>query len=178
MGAGVVVLAFLLLRVTPWLVRVSLSWRARVQEQQETLARERALLAAEPQLKDSLGRALAAVVGLAPKLAAVGSSAEASASLTSLISLAANRHGLKVVRIDPLPDSVAGVFTRVAVHAELEGDVRGLMRMLRAMETGDPLLTVGAMSIDATAAGGPRNVPESLHIALTIAGYALPKRAG
>jgi type II secretory pathway component PulM len=178
LGAGMIAAAFVLLRVVPWGGRAMLAWRGRVAEQQGTLARERALLTAVPQLRDSLARALAEVVALAPRLAAVGSSAEASATLASLVSLGATQHGLKIVRMDPLPDSLAGIFTQVAVHAELEGDVGGLVRMLRAMETGDPLLTVVALSVDALAPTAPRNAPQALHITLTIAGYALRKGAG
>jgi type II secretory pathway component PulM len=178
LGLGTVTAAFLLFRLAPWVGRAALAWRARVGQQRETLARERQLLATAPALRDSVGRALSEVVALAPRLAAVGSPAEASASLASLLSLTASRHGLKLVRMDPLPDSVAGVFTRIAVHAELEGDVRGLVRMLHAVETGDPLLTVVALSVDAPAPGAPRNAAETLHIALTIAGYALRKGAG
>lgn len=178
LGAGAVGALFLLFRVAPWAARAALAWRAQVVQQRETLARERELLAAAPEIRDSLGRALAAVVSLAPRLTASGSSAEASASLASLVTLAATQHGLKVVRTDPLPDSAAGVFTRVAIHVELEGDIRGLSRMLRAMETGDPLLTVVSLSVDAPASGAARNAPETLRIALTIAGYALPKGTG
>ena len=178
LGAGTVAAAFLVLRVAPWAGRAALAWRGRVAEQREALVRERDLLAAEPVLKDSLARALSEVVALAPRLAAVGSAAEASASLASLVSLTAGRHGLKVVRMDPLPDSTAGVFTCVVVHAELEGDVRGLVQMLRALEAGDPLLTVVTLSVDAPAPGASRNTAESLHIALTIAGYSLRRGVG
>ncbi len=178
LGAGTVAAAFLVLRVAPWSGRAALAWRGRVADQRETLLRERDLLAAEPQLRDSLARALAEVVALAPRLAAVGSDAEASASLASLVSLAASRHGLKVVRMDPLPDSTAGVFTCVAVHVELEGDIRGLVQMLRAVEIGDPVLTVVALSVDAPAPGAPRSAAESLRLALIVAGYSLRRGAG
>jgi len=178
LGVGTVVVAVLALRLVPAAVRAVLAWRARVAEQRETLAREQDLLGAVPTLRDSLGLALAGVVALAPSLVAAGTTAEAAASLASLVTLAASRHDIKVVRMDPLPDSAAGVFARVAVHAELEGDVRGLTQVLRALETGQPLLTVMAMSVDAPTPTGPTGAREVLRISLTVAGYGLRKGSG
>jgi hypothetical protein len=81
------------------------------------------------------------------------------------------------VRLDPLPDSVAGAFGRVALHAELEGDVAGLTRFLRTIEVGDPLLTVPALSIQAADPVGRPNTAEQLRIEATVAGLYLPRGA-
>jgi hypothetical protein len=105
----------------------------------------------------------------------VHSSAEAQASLSALVSLAANRHGLKVARLDPLPDSSAGVFSRVTVHAELEGDVAGLAGLLRAVETSEPLLSVVSLAVSAPDPYARPNTPEVLHLEIDVSGYYMPR---
>jgi hypothetical protein len=63
------------------------------------------------------------------------------------------------------------------VHAELEGDEVGLGRLLRAVETGDPLLTVTSLAVDAPAPAPQRGVPEALRVQLEIVGFYLPRNA-
>ncbi len=176
LGLTVVVGAVLLLRVIPWGVRSVVALRARTAERVGTLARAENALAAAPALRDSLTRALGAVVALAPRLVDGRTAAEASASLSALVSMAASRHQVRVVRLDPLPDSAAGaVFRRIAVHAELEGDARGLTRFLRAIETGDPLLTVPTLAVQAPDPLGRSPGPETLRAELDVTGFFLPR---
>jgi len=177
LGLGTVISAAVAFRIVPAAIRGAVNWRAHVEAQQQSLRREQALVASLPPLKDSLGQALTRVVAIAPRLVAVGTPAEASASLASVVSVAASRHSLRVVRIDALPDSTAGVFTRVAVHAELEGDIRGLTALLQVLETGDPVLAVTALTLDAPQPVTAKGVPETLHIGLTVSGYAM-RRVG
>jgi len=174
-GGAIVLGAVLVLRVVPSGVRSVLALRTRTLERVETLARVRDALAAAPALRDSLTEALGAVVALAPRLVDGRSSAEASASLSALVSLVARRHAVRLVRLDPLPDSAAGAFRRVAVHAELEGDVRGLTRFLRAIETGDPLLTVPALAIHASDPFKQSPGPEALRAEVQVMGFFLPR---
>jgi hypothetical protein len=173
LGAAVVLGAVLLLRVIPWGVRSVLALRTRTLERVETLTRAQDVLAAAPALRDSLTRALGAVVALAPRLVDGRTAAEASASLSALVSMAASRHQVRLVRLDPLPDSAAGVFRRVAVHAELEGDVRGLTRFLRAIETGDPLLTIPTLAVLAPDPLGRVPGPEALRAEVDVTGFFL-----
>jgi type II secretion system (T2SS) protein M len=164
------------LRVLPRTIHAVAALRAEATERMETVARAQDVLAGAAATRDSLAGALGAVVALAPRLVDGVTAAEAQASLSGLVSLAASRHGLRIVRLDPLPDSAAdGVFNRVAVHVELEGDVAGLTRFLRAVETGDPLLTLPALSVQATDPGARPNVPEQLKIEATIVGLYLPR---
>ncbi|MGH7675051.1 MAG: type II secretion system protein GspM, partial [Gemmatimonadales bacterium] len=167
--------AVLLLRVLPWSVRSVVALRTRTLERLETAARARDALAAAPALRDSLTRALGAVVALAPRLVDGRSPAEASASLSALLSMAASRHQVRLVRLDPLPDSAAGAFRRVAVHAELEGDVRGLTRFLQAIEMGDPLLTIPMLAVQAPDPLGRSAGPEALRAEVNVEGFFLPR---
>lgn len=174
-GAVAVAGAILAFRVLPWSARLALAWHAHVIEQREVLVRTQDLVSRSPAVRDSLGHALATMVALVPKLVDGRTPVEATASLTSLVSLAASRHALRVVRVDALPDSAVGVFARVAVHAELEGDIRGVASLVGALESGEPLLTVSQFAVDAPSSMTAPSSPEVLHTTLTIAGYALPR---
>jgi hypothetical protein len=118
---------------------------------------------------------LGGIVALARVLVDGHTTAEAQASLSGLVSLAANRHALRVVRLDPLPDSSVGVFNRVAVHAELEGDIAGLGGLLKTVESGEPLLSVGALSVTTPDPRSSGKAPELLHLELDVTGYFLPR---
>lgn len=171
-GAVAIGAAVLVLRVLPGALRAARAWHARGETRQAALDRTRRLLADVPSLQDSLGRLLPAVVALAPQLLDGSTPTEVSASLASLVALDARRNALSVVRVDPLPEAAVGVFTRVAVHAELEGDVRGLVAILQALETGEPVLTVESVSVDAPEGG---SASERLRIEMSVAGYGLPR---
>ena len=177
-GGAVVLAALVLLRALPWAVRSVAALRVRALEQQATLARAEEVLALELAIHDSLTQVLGQIVALAPRLVDGHTSAQAQAGLASLVSLAVSRHLLKVVRLDPLPDSGGGrgPFTRVALHAELEGDVAGLTRLLRDVETGDPLLTVTSLSVLAPAPAVP-HAAEALRVELDLAGLYLAREA-
>jgi Type II secretion system (T2SS), protein M subtype b len=176
-GAAAIVGGAVAIRVVPWSVHAVTGLGVRV-EQQSLLATEaRAVLAAAPEVRDSLGRVLTGIVALAPVLVDGHTTAEAQASLSALVSLAANRHALKVVRLDPLADSAAGVFSRVTVHAELEGDIAGLVGLLRAVETSEPLLSIGTLAVSAPDPHANLKAAEVLHFELDVTGYFLPRGA-
>ena len=175
-GGAAVVGAVLVLRVLPWTARAVAALRVEAVERVQTVARANDVLAGAAATRDTLAQTLGAVVALAPRLIEGRTAAEAQASLSGLVSLAASRHALRVMRLDPLPDSSAeGAFNRVAVHVELEGDVAGLTRFLGAVEKGDPLLTLPALSVQATDPVGRLNAPEQLKIEATVAGLYLPR---
>jgi nitric oxide reductase activation protein len=108
MGSAAVFGALAVLRVLPWTFAAVGRLRERATQQFAAASRARVVLAAAPAARDSLARVLSAIVALAPQLVDVHSAAEAQASLSALVSLAASRHGLKLARLDPLPDSAGG----------------------------------------------------------------------
>jgi hypothetical protein len=175
-GGAAVLGAVVVLRIVPWTIRGVLALRVEAADRILTVTRANEVLAGASATRDSLAQTLGAVVALAPRLVDGRTAADAQASLSGLVSLAASRHALRVVRLDPLPDSAGdGVFNRVAVHVELEGDVAGLTRFLGAVERGDPLLTLPALSVQSTDPVGRPNAPEQLKIEATIAGLYLPR---
>ena len=176
-AGGVILGAVLLLRVLPAGVRAATRLRTRASESLSTVARVRGVLRQGSAVHDSLTHVLNAIVALAPRLVDGQSSAEAQATLAGLVNAAAGRHGLRVGGLDPLPDSMVGVFVRVALHATLEGDGRGLVRFVRAVETGDPVLTIPALVVTAADPVARRGAPEVLRLELDVSGYYLPRGA-
>jgi hypothetical protein len=175
-GMGVILGALVLLRGVPASARAIARLRQRALDSFGTETRARELLFATPAVQDSVAQALSSVVALAPRLVEGHSSAEAQAAVSGLVNVTANRNALKVVGIDPLPDSSAAVFAQVRVHVVLEGDIRGLVGFLKVVETGDPLLTAPSLSVSAPDPGGSaKGVPETLHLELIVVGYYLPK---
>jgi hypothetical protein len=174
-GLSLVLGTAALLRGVPAAVRSIRVLRDKAIAQRATLARVEDVIVRGPAVRDSLGQTFQDIVALAPDLVDGDSPADAQAGLSTVLSLAASRHALKVVRVDPLPDSVAGVFHRVALHAELEGDIAGVTGLLGSLETGKPLLTVSSLSIGTPAVPHPR-ASEALHVTLEVGGYYLARR--
>jgi hypothetical protein len=173
-GAAILAAA-VLLRTVPLAARAVASMRQRLDDRTATLARAGALISAAPALHDSLVRSLAAFVGLAPSLLEGRTRAEASANLASLVSLVASRSAMRVVQQSVTPDSAVATFGRVTVRAELEGDVAGLTRLLAAMETSRPLLTVGTLAVDAPDPQPHAGLPERLRIEMEVTGWFQPR---
>ena len=174
-GVGVVVSALLAFRGVPLALRGIEELRDRAAGQTATLARVEDVVLRGPAVRDSLTEALHGIVSLAPELVDGTTAADAQASLSGLVSLLANRHALKVLRADALPDSAVGVFHRVALHAELEGDVGGVTALLRSLETGAPLLTVSSLSLETPDPAPHPRTPEVLHLSADVSGYYLPR---
>ena len=172
-GVAVVLGALVVTRVVPWSIGSLGALRERAAEQRAREARAERALQSTQALRDSLGRAAAEIIALAPKLTEGNSAAEAQADLSSVVSLVANRQKLKVVRLDPLPDSAMGPFGRVAVQAQLEGDLRGLSAFLGNIEVGDPMLTIASLGVTAPDPTGRPNASEVLRIDARIEGLYL-----
>ena len=128
-----------------------------------------------PAVRDSMAQTFQEIVALAPDLVEGEASADAQASLSGLVSLAANRGALKIVRVDPLPDSAAGPFHRVALHVEFEGDMSGLTGLLGTLETHAPILTISAFSLETPDPVPHPRMSEVLHVAMDVSGYYLPR---
>jgi len=149
--------------------------RAEAEERVVMVARADEVLAQAPTIRDSLARAFAAIVALAGRFVEGRTPADAQAALADQVSFAAGRHALRVMHLEPLSDSTLGPFSRVALHVELEGDVAGLTQFLKTIETGDPLLTLPALSVQAVDPAGRPNAVEQLKIEATIVGLYLPR---
>ena len=173
LGVALIAGALLLLRGVPAALRAVVGLKERTAAQVETLARVEDVVLRGPAVRDSMAQTFRAIVALAPDLVNGESPVDAQASLSALLSLAANRHAMKVVRVDPLPDSAAGAFHRVSLHAEFEGDVSGVTGLLGALESGEPILTVSALRIESPDPTPHPRMSEVLHLSVDVGGYYL-----
>lgn len=177
LGTAILGISVVGLRVLPAAGRWVAALRSAAREERALLRRAQSVLGARSAVADSLHRALNAIVALAPRLVEGHTQAESQAGLTSLVSMEAGRHALKVVRLDPLPDSATGVFMRVALRAELEGDIAGVVGLVRRIETSDPTLSATGLRISALDPASGKRVPEVLRVEMNVAGYYLPRAA-
>ena len=176
-GAAILCAAILVLRGVPSGAHRLADLRRTVLERQATLARARSVLAGRLAERDSFEHVVAGIVGLAPHLLDGRTAPDAQASLSGLVSLAAGRHAVRVLRLDPVnvADTTSPAFSEVSVHAEVESNISGVLKLIRALETADPVLTITSVQISApNTTAGPKQ-PETLHGELTVAGYYLPR---
>jgi hypothetical protein len=169
--------AILGLRVLPWVVRRVTETHAVLRERATLLARTREEMASLPRLRDSAAVLSQALVALAPQVLSGSTSAEAGADLSGRMNLATSRAPAKVERLDPLPDSSGeGRLGRVRVHAALETDVRGLIALIRAIDTGNEVLKLDELRVEAREPGTVLRGPEILKVELTVSGWYIKAR--
>ncbi len=170
--------AVLGLRALPWTVRRVTAAHALLRERATLLARTGEEMATLPQLRDSAAALSQALVALAPQVLSGSTPAEAGADLSGRMNLAASRAPAKVERLDPLPDSSGnGRLGRVRVHAAVETDVRGLIALIRAIDTGDEVLKLDELRVEAPEPGTMPRGPEILKVEITVSGWYIRPRA-
>lgn len=173
-GGAIVLGAVLGLRVVPWAVSSTLTARRSLKEQATLVARARAELSALPLLRDSAAVLTRALVALAPRLLDGANDVEASADLAAQVNHAATRAPARLDRVEPVPDTAtAGRLARTRVRATLETDVRGLVSLLRTLETGDALLGIERLEVVSADPATPERRPEILRVEIVIVGWYL-----
>jgi hypothetical protein len=173
LGAALIVAAVLGTRVLPAMVRAHAGLRVRASERTELLARAQDAIAAENAHRDSLARLADRVLALGPRLVAVGTAVEAGAELAALVAALVRQHRLRLLRLDPRPTTLAPPVGPVAVRVELEGDIAGLAGWLAAVESGHPLLAVGALSVVVLDPQASERAPEVLRVEADLTGWFL-----
>jgi type II secretion system (T2SS) protein M len=172
LAVGITVLA---LRLGPWTWNALHRSRETLEARLELLARMRSDLGAAAQLQDSGVVVRQRMATLAPRLLAPRDSTQAAMALGALVTLAAERHSVRVSRTDALADSAwAGPARRVSVRASLESDTTGLLGLLQALSQRVELLVVGDVTVVATDPSAAPSRPEVLHTELTVQGWYLP----
>lgn len=176
-GAAIVGVAILVLRGLPSGAHRLAELRRSAIERRATLERARSVLAGRLAARDSFEHVVAGIVGFAPHVLDGRTAPDAQASLSGLVSLAAGRHAVRVLRLDPVnvPDTTSSAFSEVRVHAEVESDISGILKLIRALETADPVITIRSVDISAPNTAAWLKQPEALHGELTVAGYYLPR---
>lgn len=140
-----------------------------------TLARERATVEAAQRnpgmqlLADSLMRAMT------PRLFAGRDDVMATAELVSYLGTVAQEHNVWLQNATTRPAELgdAGVRTlHVALRAE--SDIEGLLRFLRALETGRKLVHIDRLDVSVAPGSLSPNGVEPIAITASVTGYAIP----
>jgi type II secretion system (T2SS) protein M len=179
-GGIIVGVAILGLRVLPQGIRRASESHVVLRERAALLARTRVEMRALPALRDSAAVLSRALLALAPQVLSGATSAEAGADLSGRMNLAASRAPAKVERLDLLPDTSAdgaGRLGRVRLHAALETDIRGLVALIRAIETGEEVLTLDELHVEAREPGVAPRGPELLVVEITVGGWYIRRKS-
>ena len=175
--AGALVVSAIVLRSVPLAVGVMHAHADRLAARTQALSRARALAWGLNATRDSLAHELARVLALAPALIEGGTQAEASASLSSTVGLLARDCALRVIRLDPGPESGTGPIRPVSAHLAFEGDVRGVAALLKALESRRPVLQVSRFALTAPDPLPRPLTAETLHVELDVTGWYLARGA-
>lgn len=183
LSIGVVAIAgtFVLARGAPALGRWSDASVASAREVVGEASRAEASVGAASALQDTMRVRAERFVALAPALLDGASVATAGATLASLVSGAAAAADAKLasvqVRADTASQGPSGrasrTFARVSVRASLTADVRGLSKMLLAIERGPIMLAIEELAVSQPEPGADGTRPEMLQVDLVVAGLAL-----
>jgi type II secretory pathway component PulM len=176
-GGVVVAAAVLSLRVLPSLIRHARGAYAQLHERAALLARTREEMASLPTLRDSAATLSQALVALAPQLLSGSTAVEAGSDLSGRMNLAVARAPARVERLDPVSDSVGnGRLGRVRIRAALETDVRGLVALIRAIDSGDEVLRLEELHVEAPDPAAVSRGPEILRVEVTVSGWYVKPR--
>jgi type II secretory pathway component PulM len=173
-GGLVLGLAFVVLRLGPWMWRSATEQRTGLEARTAILERMRAEVRGAARLEDSGMVVKGRLAALAPKLLAGGTASEATADLAGRLDAAAARHRVRVSRTDPVHDTATRRLIRqVALRAELESDSRGLFELLHAVTREPAILLIDSLRIVVTDPFVPSNRPELLRTNLRLSGWFL-----
>ena len=175
-GAGIMLCAWLALRVAPWTARGVTNLRVRSTLAVLTMERAREAVAEHPIVRESLAVRARRLVALAPRLLDGATPAEAGASLAALVGGAATMRQVRVVRQDARPDSSASVFDRVVLRIEAEGDAAGIAGWIADLEEGVKLLRVRSLAITAPEPAASAGQAERLRAELVVEAWAPGRR--
>jgi hypothetical protein len=168
-GSAIVVLA-LSLRVGGAGLR---SGRAKLEGARRVVGlavRARTLVAEGPARQALLRERATAIVDLAPLLLPGSSEVEAAAALAGALNALAGRHRVAIARLDAVPDSRTGVFTRIELRLHAESDLPGLYGFIHAVESGPLLLSFIDLAITAQDGAAP---VERLRLEAAVRGWAM-----
>jgi hypothetical protein len=148
--------------------------RQQLSVERETLARERAAIAAahrNPQLRQQADSAMRAVT---PRLFEGRDDVMASAELASYLGDVAreSRVWLQDASTRPALQSPGGV-RALRVEVRAESDLQGVLNMLHALETGDKLIRIDRLDISRVTKASTLDATEALSVSATIVGYAI-----
>lgn len=118
-------------------------------QQGDLLARERALVNRAPEIPAATAASRSALERELPRSIRSADAATASVRLADYVRGAARAHEVLVVQSTELPaDSLVGGIEVLRLSVKVESDLAGILRFLRALETGAPRVRVTALSVE------------------------------
>lgn len=147
--------------------------KAVAQELQRSLARASELIAAEPALRESLAVRARALLGQAESLFAGGTPSEAAAELSSFVSGAGAVRFVHIARLDAAAEAGEGLFRRVTVRVEAEGDVTGIATWIADLERSPRTVRITDLWISASEPGAPVAQAERLRVEARLSALAV-----
>lgn len=171
LAVGVLICCTLVIaaRGVPALLRWTRAARENALELGAEAARAQGSVDNAKRTRDSLAVRQARYTAISPRLLDGETAAGAGGALASLVSNAAAGANVRLGSVQIRTDTAhADAFLAVRVQADVVGDINGLTTMLAALERGQTLLAVRALSVaqPEIAAGDDR--PESLRAELTV----------
>jgi hypothetical protein len=171
-GVSLILGALLLLRILPGAVRAAWALDLRVEQQRQLLTRVESDLHGGTVLEDSASKVLDRFRDLPIHILPGNSDAEAAAELARRIEVATARAGSRMTEATPIADTTrVARLHRVSLRVAVEGDLRGLIQTLRALEGDSVVITVNALRIVASDAAASDDQPEALRAEVLIRGW-------
>jgi len=145
--------------------------RATLETQRSLLARERGAIDAAPRTPREIQRVRAALDRERARLFE-GDAISSGAALTSYVKDAIEENSLTLQQLDARESATLPSGLRdLTLELRAEGDLRGILDMLTALENGERLVRVARVAIERSAAP-PNATTEALVLTATLHGYA------
>lgn len=152
---------------------------ARVEQERSLLEREIALLAQAPRMPAEIRKARRASTLAGQRLFTGNDVIEATSALSSYVGHALRTANVVVQQVESRDAGEARNGLReIAIDIRAEGSLDGVLRALRAMESGPRLLRVSRIGIERSMAAPAQGAAESLVVGATVRGYALVDGGG
>jgi hypothetical protein len=180
LALGTIVCATLIIgtRGLPALLRWTRDTRASAAQLGAEAARARTSIARSKETRDTLAARNVRYLALAAHLLEQQTPVGAGGSLAAIVSDAAAASNVRVGSVQIRADTTnVGAFMNVTVRAELTGDIRGLAGLLSAIEQGQTLIAVRALSISQPEIGAGDDRAEVLRAELVVEGL-MPSTRG
>lgn len=153
--------------------------QTRVEQERSLLERELALLAQAPRMPAEIQRARRAAALAEQRLFSSSDVIEATSALSSHVGRALRAANVVVQQVESRDAGEARHGLReIAIDIRAEGSLDGVLRALRAMESGTRLLRVSRIGIERSLATPAPGAAESLVLSATVRGYALVDGGG
>ncbi len=168
-GIAIAILLTYSLVARPALARLSAD-RQTLGVRRGLLEKERALLAAAPQLPRIEQAARSALATELPRLF-TGDSVAATAELNTYVSQLASAAGIRLSSVEGRPTSVDRGLMRVNVEVRGEGNWRQILTYARSLESSTRLVQISKVRVERGARGGPLG-GAMISMSATLSGYA------